>query len=146
MTNKDYDHVRELLSNQQIVLFAKQFCETNDIDPIQDYPKTSTSIVMKTAARRQMYLAKAIDLLRRVIFLNGTKNELIRAAVYVIVIIHSMDKSLDYRECGSLMRIQELENRYSLGEVLTSGLEPESILETVRRTNEFYGVNIQCGS
>lgn len=146
MTNKDYDRVRQLLSNQQIVLFAKRFCELNDIDPIQDYPKTSTSIVMKTAARRQMYLTKSIDLLRRMIFLGSMKNEITRAAIYLIVILHSIDKSLDYRECGTLMRITELEKKYTLGEVLTSGLEPESIIESVRRLNDFYGVNVKCES
>ncbi len=146
MTNKEYDLVRQKLSNQELVLFAKQICEQNDIDPIQDYPQTSNSTVMKTAARRQMYLSKAIDLLRRMIFLGGMKNEILRASVYLMVILHSIDKSLDYRECGNLMRITELENKYTLGEVLTCGIEPESIEESVRRTNEFCGVNIKCES
>ena len=140
MTSTEYEKIHEIMTNQDVVLFAKQFCEMHETDPIADYPQTVDSVVMKSSARRQMYLFKAIDLLRRIIFLGGMEAEILRASVYLLVIVHSIDKRLDYHECSRAMKIPELEKKYTIGEVLTSGLEPETMTETLRRTNEFFGV------
>ena len=138
MTNEHYDEAKMILTNADICSFAERICSRSGIDPIVDYPRRADSHVMPSAARRQMYLGRSIDLIRRMIFLGATYFEILRAAEYMLVIMKSLECALDYRRCESELEISELEQKYSRTEFLTTNLSPLDMKLIVKRDNGYY--------
>ena len=143
MTRGDYLKSIELLSNQDIYGFTERLCERMAFDAIKQYPQTVNSEVMKSAARKRMYVERVIDLIRRMIFLGATKQEMLRAAGYLMVMMKSMDNSLDYRSCEKDMLISELESKYSTKEFLSWDVTLEELQDVIKRDEGYYGVRIK---
>lgn len=144
MTSNDYRKAQELLSNSDICYFADQMCRKAEIDPEKDYPQTSESGVMPSAARRHLYLNRAMDLLRRMIFLGATSLEVLRASEYLMVVSKSIEFSLDYRRCETGLKIQELEEKYSRNSFFSLDISPEELKDIIERDNGYYPVPIKA--
>ncbi|MBR2591792.1 MAG: hypothetical protein IKD62_02370 [Oscillospiraceae bacterium] len=143
MTNKAYNAVQELLNNKDICDFADRMCKKGEVNPLSDYPQHVDSVVMASGARRQMYLSRAIDLLRRMVFLGATALEVLRASEYLIVILHSMDHSLDYLGCEEALKIKDLERKYSRESFFGMNLPYEDLVQVIKRDNAYYPVPIK---
>ena len=143
MTSKDYRKLEELLSNKDIYDFAQRLCENEKIDPIKDYPQTTESVVMQSAARRRLYVSNSAGLLRRAIFLGATKPEVLRMAIYLVVLMHSMDNSLDYSKCALDMNIKALEKKYDRNAYYSLDVPYEELASVIERDKNYYGVIIK---
>lgn len=140
MTAKEYDMTRQLLKNDDICDFAERMCQKGEVNPIKDYPQCVGSDVMPSAARRQLYIGRAIDLIRRMIFLGATSLEILRASEYLMVLIGSVEHSLDYKCCEVALKIKELERKYSLESFFEMPFD--ELQDVIKRDNGYYPVPI----
>lgn len=143
MTINEYNATKELLSSKDICDFAGRMCQKGEVDPLKDYPQTAESDVMPSAARKAMYLSKATDLLRRMIFLGATALEVLRASEYLMVIINSVDHSLDYKGCEQALKIRELERKYPRESFYAMDIPVSDLKQLIRRDNGYYPVPIK---
>ena len=143
MTTKEYRLAQEYLNNKDICDFADRMCKKAEIDPVTDYPQRSESEVMLSAARRHMYLCRAIDLMRRMIFLGATSLEVLRASEYLMVISGSIDHKLDYKQCESALKIQELDRKYSRESFFDMETPFEDLKHVIQRDSGYYPVPIR---
>ena len=143
MTTKEYNTILELLTNKDICGFADRMCRKGEVDPVKDYPQHVSSEVMLSAARRHMYLSRAIDLLRRMIFLGATGLEVLRASEYLMVLTKSIDNKLDYKGCERDLRIPDLERKYSRESFFAMNLPVEEFRHVITRDNGYYPVPIK---
>ena len=144
MKTESYNKIHEILSNSELTSFAERLCKKHEIDPVKDYPQTVDSEVMKSAARRQMYVAKACNLLRAAILLGALELEVLRVCEYLLVIMKSIDNSLDYRGCEKALKIAELEKKYSYDSLFELEDYPvETLADVLKRDEGYYGVKIK---
>lgn len=143
MTSEDFRKSQDILTGSELYDFAKRMCEHYHIDPFKDYPKTTTSEVLKSAARRRMYVGNAANLLRRAIFLGATMTEVLCIAEYFLVVFNSIEKELDFRKCALELNISSLEKKYGQSDFLALELSADDLQKAVERDNNFYGVNIK---
>ena len=132
MTSETYRQVQELLTGEKIVGFAKRLCEYYKFDPMKSYPQTVGSVILKSAARRQMYVGRTINLLRREICLGATRLEIRRAAEHLMVLLNAGDHSLDYLLSEEEHDIPKLEQKYSRKEFLSLDVPFEEIERWIR--------------
>lgn len=143
MTSEDFRKSQEILTGPELYDFAKRLCAQKQIDYIKDFPKTSTSEVLKSAARRRMYIGNAANLLRRAIFLGATMPEVLCIAEYFMVVFDAIEKELDFRRCNSELHIAELEKKYSQSDFLSLDVNIDTLQNVLKRDNDFYGVEIK---
>lgn len=143
MTSEDFRKSQEILTGSELYDFAKRLCAQKSVDHIKDFPKTSTSEVLKSAARRRMYVGNAANLLRRAIFLGATMPEVLCIAEYFLVVFDAIDKELDFKRCGLELNISSLEKKYSQSEFLALDIDAEALQNIIQRDQDFYGVKIK---
>lgn len=143
MTTKEYNTILNLLSNKDICDFADRMCKKGEVDPVKDYPQHVNSDVMLSAARRHMYLSRAIDLLRRMIFLGATGLEVLRVSEYLMVLTKSIDDKLDYKGCEKDLHIPDLDRKYSRDSFFAMDLPLEELRYVITRDNGYYPVPIK---
>lgn len=143
MTTKEYNTILDLLDNKDICDFAGRMCKKGDVDPVTDYPQCVGSEIMLSAARRHMYLSKATDLLRRMIFLGATGLEVLRASEYLMVLMKSIENNLDYKGCEKALNIQELERKYNRESFFAMDVPIEELKRVIKRDNGYYPVPIK---
>ena len=143
MTSEDFRKSQEILTGIELYDFAKRLCEAQKIDPEKNYPRTSSSEVLKSAARRAMYVGHAANLLRRAIFLGATLPEVLRISEYFLVVFHAVEKELDFRRCGLDLDISALEKKYAQSDFLTLDVSAEELAQVINRDSNYYGVKIK---
>lgn len=143
MTSKDYRTIQELLTNSDICDFADRMCQKGEINPCTDYPQNTGSEVMLSSARRHMYLSRAIDLLRRMIFLGATGLEVLRVSEYIMVLMRSISDSLDYKRCEKALKIGDLERKYSRESFFDLEEPVETWEYVIKRDKGYYPVPIK---
>lgn len=143
MTSEDFRKSQDILTGPELYDFAKRLCAQKHVDHVKDFPKTSTSEVLKSAARRRMYVGNATNLLRRAIFLGATMPEVLCIAEYFLVVFDAIEKELDFRRCGLELNISALEKKYSQSDFLSLDVDAESLESVINRDNEYYGVKIK---
>lgn len=143
MTSEDYRKSKELLSGSDLYGFAKRMCEKYEINPEKDFPQTTSSEILKSAARRHMYIETVGDLFRRAIYLSATDLEILRISEYYLVVFDSIEKSLDYKGCREALNIPSLEKKYSRNEFLSLETDFEELKSIIDRDNDYYGVKIK---
>lgn len=143
MTSEDFRKSQDILTGPELYDFAKRLCAQKHVDHVKDFPKTSTSEVLKSAARRRMYIGNAANLLRRAIFLGATMPEVLCIAEYFLVVFDATEKELDFRRCNSELHIAELEKKYSQSDFLALDIDAEALQNVIQRDKDFYGVEIK---
>lgn len=140
MNSEVYQLSKGLLTTQDICTFAKNLCGKGGFDPTALYTQTANSDIMKSAARRQLYVHQTADLLKRAIILGATEPEAIRIASYLLVLIDSVDHSLDYKKCALDMDIPALERKYSKKDFLDLDVTIEDLADRIKSLQSFYEV------
>ena len=143
MTNGDYRKLGELLTNEDIVHFAVRVCDHFHTDPITMYRKTTRSEVMRSAARRQLYVGQTINLIRRAIFLGSNTIDMLKMCTHLVVLLNSIEKELDFRQSGLTNEISDLEKKYSVTDILTMDIPIEDFAQVLVRDQDFYGVPLK---
>lgn len=143
MTSDDFRKSQDILTGPELYDFAKRLCAQKHVDHVKDFPKTSTSEVLKSAARRRMYVGNATNLLRRAIFLGATMPEVLCIAEYFLVVFDAIEKELDFRRCGLELNISALEKKYSQSDFLSLDVNIDTLQNVLKRDNDFYGVEIK---
>ena len=143
MTNAVHKASMRILSESDLCSFAKRLCEKEGIDPEKYYPKTTDSEVMKSAARRMMYVTQTAGLLRRAIFLGATLPEVLCISEYLIVLLNSVEKELDYKRCASELNISGLEKKYGKDEFFSMDADMNALLSVLKRDKDYYGVTVK---
>jgi len=143
MTSEDFRKSQEILTGPELYDFAKRLCVQKHIDYAKDFPKTTTSEVLKSAARRRIYVANAANLLRRAIFLGATVPEVLCISEYFLVVFDAIEKELDFRRCGLELNITALEKKYSQSDFLSLDTTADELQNVLNRDKDFYGVEIK---
>lgn len=119
MTRGDYKQVMKLMTPQEAYDFSVKICQHFNEEPLTLYKQTADSEVMHGAATRALYTNKALNLLRRAIFLGATYPEILRISEYFCVVTKALEKKLDYKRCEKDMRISDLEQKFSQKDFLS---------------------------
>lgn len=143
MTSDVYKKAMNILTDREIYIFAEKLCKHYNFDPEKEYPQRVDSEVLSGASRRMMYQRRAADLMRRAIYLGGTKLEILKIAKYLIVISKTIDKPLDFRLCEREMDILELNRKYSQSEFLSLDISEEDLNRIIAKDTNYYEVSIK---
>ena len=143
MTYGDFKKLNGLLTNKDIVSFAIRLCDHFEINPKELYRKTTTSEVMPSPARRQLYVGQMTNLIRRAIFLGAATDEMIKMCIHLVVVVNSIENELDFRKSGLDNDISILENKYSQTDLLCLPVTFEDCGSVLIRDQNFYGVPLK---
>lgn len=143
MTSEDFRKSQGILTGPELYDFAKRLCEQKHIDPAKDFPKTSTSEVLTSAARRRMYIGNAANMLRRAIFLGATMPEVLCLSEYFLVVFDAVEKELDFRKCALELNVSAIGKKYGQSDFLSMDVTAEDLQRVIERDADYYGVPIK---